>query len=81
MMGMVPGLLWLLAIAAFGVIVYWAVKNDAPGNGGASRGLLAMKSSEDSTEDAGEPAARWRRKPSATKADHSRRARAGRRAV
>jgi len=44
MSSLLPGLLYLTAIAAFGVVVWWSARNDAPGLQGGDKGLLAMSS-------------------------------------
>jgi len=39
---MLPGLLYLFGLIAFGVVLWWAIRNDAPGVEGGNKGLLAM---------------------------------------
>jgi hypothetical protein len=57
-----PALLFVFGLAAFAVVVWWAITNDAPGVGGGERGLLAMKPApEELAKRRGERPEKWRR--------------------
>lgn len=38
-----PGILFLAGISAFGLVIFWAITNDAPGNRGGRSGLFAIR--------------------------------------
>ena len=44
MLDLVPSVLFLFGLIAFGLIVIWILKNDGPGITGGFSGLLAMRS-------------------------------------